>query len=128
METETPLQALIAKYQRSHWEFAALDLSDINQKRSDDDTLIHLIACVGGADELDLLVRSGAKINAPGDLGHTPLHYAAMFGRFKIAQKLLALGADPNLRNEWGDTPMKTASNGGHADIAKLLKRCKYYK
>ena len=125
---ETLLQALIAKYQRSHWEFEALDLEDINERRSDGDALIHLIAFVGGPDELDLLVRSGAKVNAIGDMGYTPLHYAAMEGRLKVAEKLLALGADPKIRNEFGTTPAETALIHEHKDVAKLLKRNKYYK
>ncbi len=128
MEQAPELQALIAKYQRSHWEFEALNFDDINVRRSDGDSLIHLVAFVGGPDELDLLVRSGAKVNAIGDMGYTPLHLAAMDGRLKVAEKLLALGADPGIRNEFGTTPAETALIHEHKDVAKLLKRWKYYK
>ena len=123
MQEETPLQALIAKY-RYHTDFAELDLSDINRQcYPDDDALIHLIARVGGPDEIQLLTASGARINAIGDMGYTPLHYATMKGRIEVANKLLALGADPSIRNELGDTPMDAAINGSHADMIKLLKR-----
>ncbi len=123
---ETPLQALIAKYQRSHWEFADLDLSDLNQQRSDGDTLLHLITFVGSLDEVELLVASGARVNAPGDLGFTALHLAAMNGHLKMATKLLDLGANPSIKDEWGQTAEVVALTGGHADVAKLLRHNKY--
>ena len=126
MEQQTPLEALIAKYKQSHWEFADLELSDINQPRSDDDALIHLIACIGSLDEMDLLVRSGARADALGDLGFTALHNAAMTGRSEMAQKLLDLGANPSIKNEWGQIAETVAVHGGHAELAKLLRRNKY--
>lgn len=126
METETPLQALIAKYQRSHWEFAKLDLSDLNQQISDGDALLHLITCVGSLDEVELLVVSGARVNAPGDMGFTALHLAAMKGDLKMAKKLLDLGANPRIKNEWGQTAEVVALIGEHADVAKLLRHNKY--
>ena len=63
-----------------------------------------------------------------GDLGYTPLHYAAMRGQLEVTEKLLALGADPDAQNEYSETPLTVALNAGNADVAKLLKRCKYYK
>lgn len=75
---DTALQALIGKY-RYHPDFADMDLSDLNQPcYPNDDALLHLVARVGGAEEIDLLVASGARVNVRGDLGYTPLHYAAM--------------------------------------------------
>ena len=125
MEQQTPLQELIAKY-RYHAEFEERDLTDINQQPYPDaDLLIHLVARVGSPDELDLLVKSGARVNAAGDMGFTALHNAAGTGRTENAEKLLALGADPDLRNEWGNTPEETALNGGYGDVVKLLTRDK---
>jgi len=126
MAEETPLQALIAKY-RWHMDFAELDLTDINQQSyPDDDALLHLVARIGGLDEVDLLVASGAQVNAPGDMGFTALHYAAMEGQLKMAKKLLDLGANPSIKNEWDQTAEVVAVNGGHADVAKLLRHNKY--
>ena len=126
MEQQTPLQALIAKYQQSHWEFAELDLSDLNQQCSDGDALLHLVTFVGGLNEVELLVSSGAQVNALGDMGFTALHLAAMKGHLKMAKKLLDLGANPRIKNEWGQTAEVVALTGGHADIAKLLRHNKY--
>ncbi len=126
MDDQTPLEALIANY-RWHMDFAELDLSDINQQSyPDDDALIHLIARTGSPDELDLLVRSGAKVNAIGDIGFTALHYAAMAGHSKMVQKLLDLGANPSIQNGWGQTAEVVALTGGHAEAAKLLRHNKY--
>ena len=65
-------------------------------------------------------------VNAPGDLGFTALHYAAMKGYLKMAKKLLDLGANPSIKNEWGQTAEVVALVGGHANLAKLLRRNKY--
>ncbi len=125
MDKETLLQALIDKY-RYHVDFAGLDLSDINRQcYPDDDALIHLVARVGGPDEIELLVTSGARVNAMGDMGFTALHYAATNGRLAMAKRLLDLGADPGIRNEWGQTAVVLAVMGNHTDIVKLLKRSK---
>ena len=122
---------MIAKYQRSHWEFAELDLSYLNQQRSDGDTLLHLVAYLGNLDEVELLVASGAQVNALGDLGYTPLHNAALSGHLDVAKRLLALGADPALRCEFGDTPLAVAeamninTDGEYAEIVEFLKQQK---
>lgn len=123
MSANPSLQALIDKY-RYHPDFADLDMTDINQQcYPDDDTLLHLVARVGGADEIALLVASGADINAKGDIGYTPLHSAASMGRLKVVEKLLELGAAPNLRDEFGGTPCTLAETGGHTEVVRLLKR-----
>lgn len=123
MSTNPSLQALIDKY-RYHPDFADLDMTDINQQcYPDDDTLLHLVARVGGADEIALLVASGANVNASGDIGYTPLHSAASMGRLKVVEKLLELGASLNLQDEFGDTPLTVAQTEGHAEVVRLLKR-----
>ncbi len=122
MEVQTALQELVAKYQRRHWEFAELDLSDINQPRSDGDALIHLVASYGGRDEIVLLVASGAGVNAAGDMGYTPLHNAAVKGRLDVINTLLGLGADPRIKSEFGSTPLDDAERYGHKQAAHLLR------
>ena len=125
MKQQTPLEVLIARCRQSP-DFAELDYSDLNQPCNDGDALIHLVAMQGNPDDIDLLVRSGARVNALGDLGFTALHNAAMRGRSEIAQKLLDLGANPSIKNEWGQTAETVALDGGYADLAKLLRRNKY--
>ena len=123
---DTPLDALIAKYRYIN-AFAELDLSDINRQcYPGDDALIHIVAAIGTVEEMELLVASGANVNAIGDMGNTPLHYAAMEGRLDMAEKLAALGADLTIRNEFGGTPRDTAEIAqklGHVNVFKLLPR-----
>ena len=45
---------------------------------------------IGGPDEIELLVQSGAKVNAIGDMGYTALHYAAVDGRLIHKRKEVA--------------------------------------
>ena len=123
MIVDAQLQALVDKY-RFLWERFGRKLSDINEPYDvDGDTLLHHVARSGGVDEADLLVASGAQINARGDMGYTPLHCAAIQGRPTMVERLLALGADPKLRDEFGQTALTTAQSGGHAEVARLLKR-----
>jgi Ankyrin repeats (many copies) len=54
-------------------------------------------------------------------MGRTPLHYAALGGKFDEAKSLLAEGADPNAcdDNDW--TPLHFASQNWQTDVASLL-------
>jgi len=117
------LQAVVDKYQ-SYIDYAELDLSDINRQFCpDDDTLIHLVVRVGTLEEIKLLMKSGAKVNAPGDLGYTPLHYAALSGRMDMAELLLTFGADALIRDEYGDIPADVARSMGYTEVFDLLNR-----
>ncbi len=94
-----------------------------DRKHFPNDALIHSIVRFGTVEELELLVASGANINAIGDLGYTPLHYAVFMRRLDMAEKLAALGADPTIRNEFGDTPRdiaETAEELGHINVFNL--------
>ena len=127
MDKEMLLQELIDKYRHQYWEFEELDLSDINQRCSDDDALIHFVARFGGPDEIELLVRSGAHVNAVGDMGYTPLHWAATEGRLEVVKRLLDLGADPYIKNEFDTTPIDCAERDGHRKAAHLLRQAAKY-
>ncbi len=54
---------------------------------------------------VDVLVRSGADIEAQDDKGSTALLIAAFFGRAGSVERLVAAGADVNARNDDGSTP-----------------------
>ena len=58
---------------------------------------------VGGhGDVTQLLLDGGADVGQAGIDGSTPLHTAAFFGRFEVAQWLLEAGADPSVKNGYG--------------------------
>ena len=96
MTMKMKLAAVIKKYQ-GHPEFLGIDIVDPNQPGAVDDTLLHLTARTGDLEGIEVLIASGAQVNAIGDLGNTPLHQAAMMGKVDSVRKLLQLGADSSL-------------------------------
>jgi len=55
----------------------------------DGSTLVHLSACKGHVDSLQLLLAAGLDTNARDAAGMTPLHAAAAFGRSTVIDLLL---------------------------------------
>ena len=51
----------------------------------------------------------------------TPLHLAAGYNNFEVAEHLLENGADVNAQDKGGLIPLHNASSYGHLDIAALL-------
>jgi ankyrin repeat protein len=121
MSLRKKLAAVIKKYQ-SHPEFLGIDIVDPNQPGAVDDTLLHLAARTGDLEAIEVLIASGAQVNAIGDLGNTPLHQAAMRGQAKAVKKLLQAGANQSLRNEFGQTAQEVAEFAGHREVANILK------
>ena len=70
----------------------------------------------------ELLLASGADINARMKSGEIPLHRAALNNYTRIAQALLDGGADINCQDtDNRDTPLHVAARVGHADMVRLL-------
>lgn len=71
------------------------------------------------------LIARGANVNAlPAgfDFTGTPLHYAALRGRWKMTALLLERGADPAARDsKVNSLPEGWAEYGGHLELAKHL-------
>jgi hypothetical protein len=80
-------------------------------------------------DAANVLLARGANINArPAgfDFTGTPLHYAALNGRWKMTAFLLGHGADPAARDGKVDnTPDGWAKHGGHQELAEHLTRAR---
>ncbi|XP_073238296.1 poly [ADP-ribose] polymerase tankyrase-1-like [Porites lutea] len=51
----------------------------------------------------------------------TPLHLAAGYNHFEVAEYMLESGADVNAQDKGGLIPLHNASSYGHVDIASLL-------
>ena len=60
------LASFIRKYQ-GRPEFLGIDIANPNQPGAVDDTLLHLTARIGDLEGIEVLIASGAKVNATGD-------------------------------------------------------------
>ena len=79
-------------------------------------------AAAGDIDTVKALLIEDADPNAKDrELGVTPLSWATLFNRVKVAEFLIQKGADVNARNRDGGTSLHGAAFLGHADIAALL-------
>src|SRR3977135_1849056 len=70
--------------------------ADVNTPQGDGSTALHWAAHWDDLETADLLLRTGAKVNAANDLGVTPLYLACSNGSAPMVKKLLAAGANPN--------------------------------
>ena len=86
-------------------------------------TALQLAAYLGKGNTVDLLLRSGADVNAiaKNPTGYTALTGAVARGDQNIASTLLEHGANPNHRYEGGFTPLMEAAASGNVDVTKLL-------
>ena len=72
---------------------------------------------------LEALLSAGADLNARGDFGYTPLHFA-VWGRVRpmAVTVLLDAGADPDARTDDGASPLHwVAATHGDVGIATAL-------
>lgn len=73
---------------------------------------------------IQILMRSGARLEDRDSLGNTPLMSAARLGREKAVAVLLDLGAKVNAKDKSGDTPLLLAASGPWPNVVgKLLAR-----
>jgi ankyrin repeat protein len=68
-------------------------------------------------------LEAGAKANARGERGETPLACAAAAGVLESVSLLLEAGADPHAKADDGSTALGRALEGGHEEVAALLRR-----
>jgi ankyrin repeat protein len=115
------LAEVIKKY-RLYPNFLGIEIVDVNQPGSIDDTMLHIAAWKGELLDVEVLIACGANVNAIGDIGNTPLHGAAGKGHLAVAKVLLNNGADRTIKNEFGETATDWALNAKHDDMVRLLK------
>lgn len=72
-----------------------------NYRSPEGDSCLHIAAIRGDLKCVRLLLELGLDINAQGDMGNTPLHYARSFGHTDVAEFLLSQGARTDIKNEF---------------------------
>lgn len=69
----------------------------------------------------EMLMKSGADVNAVRENGETAMHIAARNGQLKMLQALLEEGGDPTQQSKNGETPLHVAVRHCHLAVAKEL-------
>ena len=77
----------------------------VSIKNSAGDMLLHVAASMGRIEDVKFLLDLGAPVNEVGDLGYTPLHYAAESGFRDVFVYLVSQGASEGAKNAYGDEP-----------------------
>jgi|GEM_PF-4296908 len=75
----------------------------ICEPTADGDQILHFACWQKHSAIVDLLIEAGADVNARGDFGKTPLHYAIYEGdesSTMLVKQLLAAGASPHAKDE----------------------------
>lgn len=89
-----------------------LDKGKINWKFKDDKfgvTLLSWATISGKKDMVELLIQSGADVNAKNRDGATALHAAAFLGDIEIARVLISSGAEVNAKNNDGEIVLESS-------------------
>ena len=77
--------------------------------------------------DVQTMINAGADVNATGDVGLTPLHYAAPKGTAKLISVLINAGADVNAKGHAGWTPLHLAAWAGNPkSISPLVNNGAY--
>ena len=85
-------------------------------------TVLHIASKENNEPEIiDLLVKSGANVNAQDAEGFTPLHMATIHGNLKIVKKLVDLEADVNIVTTDGKTAAELAHLNKELEIEEYL-------
>jgi len=83
---------------------------------------LHVAARLGDAPMVALLLRRGARCDAPDASGRTPLHHAARFGRPEVVSMLLRERASPDAQDSaYGHTPLHLAAIYNTLEVAGVL-------
>ncbi|XP_061539610.1 LOW QUALITY PROTEIN: oxysterol-binding protein-related protein 1 [Phycodurus eques] len=79
---------------------------------------LHLASYFGHIDVVDELLKAGADVNLPNNIGDTPLHKAAFTGRKELVMLLLHYNASATVINGTAQTPKDLTRN---AEIRRML-------
>jgi ankyrin repeat protein len=104
--------------------YLGVALTDVNQVDGDGDRPLHIAARRGDLQEIAALLAGGADVNAVGEFGHLPIHWAVSEeSNIDAVRMLLEHGAFPDVRTDWGRTAMDHARDANRQDILDLLMR-----
>ena len=95
--------------------------ADKDKANDHDETPLHVAACYGRSECMNILIEAGADINKAGWHGWTPLHCAAYDGHSECMKILIEAGADIDKSSKSKWTPLHGAAAYGHSECVKIL-------
>ncbi|XP_019641066.1 PREDICTED: death-associated protein kinase 1-like [Branchiostoma belcheri] len=95
--------------------------ADVEAKRSNGCTALHLASFTGKTGVAELLIEHGADVEAKHSDGGTALHVASLNENTGVAELLIKHGADVKTRDNYGRTALHMASCEGNTGVAELL-------
>ncbi|KAL7303537.1 hypothetical protein TKK_0003700 [Trichogramma kaykai] len=128
---DSPLHTAMDNGCKREVEYMLRRGDDPNAVNRWDDTPLHVVCRRDGDDddsakmlfELSRDIYRPIKIDAPNNIGDTPLHLALRFDNSRLVELLLRKGASPNVANHWGQTPLHVICNRQYTadDLAELF-------
>lgn len=100
-------------------DFPKLEVNTVGHEQR---TPLHLACSRSAVEDVEILLRHGADVNAKDDVGHTPLHTAVFRREVGIVRLLLAAGADPAIVSQFEETPLTVAGRLELIEIERLLR------
>ena len=95
---------------------------NVNAKDMDNWTPLHIAVRFKHQELVELLIASGANVNAQGGWQKAaPLHWASSAGHMKIVELLIANGANVNAKAKNGGTPLDWAKVEGKQQVADFI-------
>ncbi len=94
--------------------------ADVNAKRNDGWTPLHLASASNSIEIANLLIEKGVDVNAKDNESWTPLHWASIENSIETAELLLKAGAYLNAETNDGETPFDLAE---WDEMEELLKK-----
>ncbi|NP_899192.1 transient receptor potential cation channel, subfamily N, member 1 [Danio rerio] len=86
------------------------------------ETPLHISARVKeGERAAEMLLKSGAEVNAEQENGETALHVAARHGSLQMIRALIQEGGDPRWRSRVGESPLHVAVRHCHAHVVQEI-------
>jgi ankyrin repeat protein len=96
--------------------------ADVNERDQLGIPVIVNAACRGNNQHIDILLSSGAEINASvGSSGRTALMCAIEWKRVETVKLLIEKGADLEIADKQGNTPLMIAKDNSYEEIIELL-------
>ena len=95
--------------------------TDVNRKEVDGSTPLHWAVYDGNAEEVQRLLKAGAKVAIANNYGVTAMELASEVGNARILKLLLDAGANVDSPNPEGQTALMGVARTGNVEAAKLL-------